>query len=768
MSDGGMFGTWGDEDGDFFELTRPSGDSVDSCSAILPEGGWDQLWHQIGSPGITATAHANGGVTLWATDRQMVRLTNAGPQGRFLIRQDVFGDHRSRVNCARWEHSAASWLVEDGPACVRRRVASAPDDSATLVVTVSLETSGDGGRTPRGWTENWKPEPYPLLVGGLMARRIPPPPDYGMLDAAAWRALYRVSDLSRRTTDLVRRVLARRIQYRPTISHELSAVIWTPRRVITPAAPSRPAWYDEHLPFIVVAGVGEGWDLSGDSLSCELEEGRTECLVVLLLDDLDTVADRVRCAGELAADKSKCRTASRIEPQLPGHSWLERETRWHATYLRGALQSDSFFDRRYVSQGSAYAYIHGLHGAPRDYAIFAAALTYLDPAAAREQLEVIMRMTNESGAIEYAHTGRGMCTSGGIHASPTDLPLFLLWAATEYVWATGDRSWLDCRVPFRRERRARETDSTVLDRILLAWYRLRDNIGTGPNGMVRVGSGDWADPISAMVPDRRAFHRLGESAFNTAFASYVLPRAADLVADTNPAVAGEMAAWAAERADALARTWTGRWFLRGTDGSGGHVGRDHLFLDSNALCLLGRIGTPEQREVLVTEISERCITPSPIGATILDRPHRVRLGMLAPGWDCNGGVWAAVNAFATMGLALHDPALAWELVARQSLHQHAIAYPNVWYGIWSGPDAYNSHHGTRPGETFVQPATPMTEYPIMNANAHAGPLLALMASLGVRTTASGVTVEPAPEPVPQNWSLHTAIGTIGPTGVIRP
>jgi hypothetical protein len=121
-------------------------------------------------------------------------------------------------------------------------------------------------------------------------------------------------------------------------------------------------------------------------------------------------------------------------------------------------------------------------------------------------------------------------------------------------------------------------------------------------------------------------------------------------------------------------------------------------------------------------------------------------------------VWAAVNAFATMGLAAHDAAVAWDLVVRQSLAAHARAYPDVWYGIWSGPDAYNAHFGSRPGETFVQPATPMAEYPVMNANAHAGPLLALLAALGVTAHPDGVRVEPRDAPVPQEWTLHTALG----------
>jgi hypothetical protein len=131
--------------------------------------------------------------------------------------------------------------------------------------------------------------------------------------------------------------------------------------------------------------------------------------------------------------------------------------------------------------------------------------------------------------------------------------------------------------------------------------------------------------------------------------------------------------------------------------------------------------------------------------------------MLAPGWDCNGGVWAAINGLLAWAYALHDPELAWRSLQKQSLAAHARAYPHVWYGIWSGPDSYNAHYAERPGETFVHPATPMTEYPVMNSNAHAGPLLALIKVLGVEATPEGISVTPR---LPEGfgpWRLSTAL-----------
>lgn len=737
-------------------------------SYVLPAtaSGPDDQWHQVGNAALTATAHRDGRIELYATARSMVRLS--GRRSRWGLAGAAPGalDTTWLPGGARWQGSLTG-RGADAPIRFTRTVTAPFDDLPGLRIDVEVT----GLPAPTQWEERWVPEVYPLLVGGLMSRWCPPPPGTAPGDALVWSALYATSALSRRLTDAVRRRLAATMRpgLRPLPS--LGGVTWVPRhavaprRIDPPPMSGRPAWFDRTLPHVVVASLDHDRadevqpDGSGTVRRRIVpdDSGTWRGSFAVALDDspwrLDGHLARLRA---LEPEAERDRWASTI--RLDGlRSDAATEMPWHGAYLLGARQRDDLLGT-YVAQGSAYSFIHGLQGAPRDYAIFSVPLTLLDPAAAREQLRVILRMTTRRGIVQYAHTGRGMTTSGGIHAAPTDLPLFVLWAVTEWILTTGDRSLLDEQVAFWPPH-PRGTTSTVRDRLLLAWQRLRDDIGTGPNGLVRVGSGDWADPISAMVADRRAFHAHGESGFNTGFAAYTLPRAAWLLDDTHPADAEAMRCFARATADALADTWNGRWFLRGFDGRGGGVGDTHLFVDGQVWALIAGIGTGEQRRRLVDEIWERCVEPSPIGATILDRPHPVRFGMLAPGWDCNGGVWAAINALLAWGVSLHDGDRGWRLVERQSLAAHARAYPEVWFGRWSGPDAYNAWFGSRPGETFVQPATPMQEWPVMNANAHAGPLLAAMRALGVEADRDGLCVRPRPGG-PTGWTLHTGLGVL--------
>ena len=100
---------------------------------------------------------------------------------------------------------------------------------------------------------------------------------------------------------------------------------------------------------------------------------------------------------------------------------------------------------------------------------------------------------------------------------------------------------------------------------------------------------------------------------------------------------------------ALADTWTGSWFLRGFDGRGGAIGHDRLFLDANAWCLIARIGSEAQRRTLVRAIAAALRRPLADRPDDPRSPAHVRGGLLPPGWDTNGGVWAAISALTAWG-----------------------------------------------------------------------------------------------------------------------
>jgi hypothetical protein len=121
-----------------------------------------------------------------------------------------------------------------------------------------------------------------------------------------------------------------------------------------------------------------------------------------------------------------------------------------------------------------------------------------------------------------------------------------------------------------------------------------------------------------------------------------------------------------------------------------------------------------------------------------------------------GGVWPSINGTLIWALARVNGKLAWDEWKKNTLAVHAESYPDVWYGIWSGPDTYNSHLSTYPGQTiFVPPELKVksswtggvklfwTDYPVSNMHPHAWPLYDIIKLIGLEFTEEGFILAPS-------------------------
>jgi hypothetical protein len=115
---------------------------------------------------------------------------------------------------------------------------------------------------------------------------------------------------------------------------------------------------------------------------------------------------------------------------------------------------------------------------------------------------------------------------------------------------------------------------------------------------------------------------------------------------------------------------------------------------------------------------------------------------LQPGADTNGGIWAAVNSWTAWLLSAIDPAAGWDFFLHTTMKQRADAYPDIWYGIWSGPDAFNAQCHKCPGLTYNHVVTPMTDFPVMNANYHAGALFDAIKLAGIEPRGNELRIHP--------------------------
>ncbi len=439
---------------------------------------------------------------------------------------------------------------------------------------------------------------------------------------------------------------------------------------------------------------------------------------------------------------------------------LQREMAWHAYNLLSATVYNAFYQAHVVPQGSAYLYLHGADGAPRDQALFAVPLTYLRPDLARETLCLIMRLTHaDTGAMTYAFAGHGHHSDAlGIHAAPSDLDLFFLLALSEYLAATGDMDFLNVEVPFYPPgaRPAPPLGLTVLDHVRVAMKHLVESVGVGEHGLIKIGDGDWSDAIVIETAVRDGLlgvafdnsKERGESVPNTQMALYVLPLAAAIVEGRDPALADRMRGLLPGLRAALAKQWTGHWYTRAVLRDGLDrpvvVGDDFIDLESQPWALIsGYAANMGVEATLIESIKTLLDDPSPIGATLRER----------------GMVWPAVSQLLTWGYTRSRPDLAWRSLTRHTFAAHAETFPNVWINIWSGPDGVYSFNADtdNPGGTWFSPATPMTDFPVMNANPHAMALLGLLRVCGIEPSPFGDGLLIAPTGVPERFVLDTPL-----------
>lgn len=452
-------------------------------------------------------------------------------------------------------------------------------------------------------------------------------------------------------------------------------------------------------------------------------------------------AHRSAQPSSLLADSSAKWRANTLSFRVESAPWVEREIAWNSGYIRSALTYDSFFREHILSQGAGYQYLAGLQGAARDPLQHALPLIFTDPEVVRGILRYTLKEIQPDGSLPYGIVGAGVPMP--CRYRPSDSELWVLWLATEYVLATRDTGFLEERVATYPPTSPTQPAKTVRELLQHCFHHITEDIGTGEHGLQRMLNGDWNDSIvvNRLSPEQVAeVTAHGESVLNAAMAAWVFDdyaRLLDYIHRTDEAAV--VRAKAEAQRQAVRHQWNGRWFRRAWLGKElGWNGEDQLWLEPQPWALLSGCATPEQATTLVRNIDKMSRKPSPIGA-LLQSPADPTMKD-APGTGTNGGIFAAINATLIWALSEQDGVMAWDEWKKNTFAMHADHYPDLWFGIWSGPDAYDSILAKRPGSTAP-------DFPVLNMHAHAWPLYTATKLLGLDFTSKGLRLRPVlPEP----------------------
>jgi hypothetical protein len=511
--------------------------------------------------------------------------------------------------------------------------------------------------------------------------------------------------------------------------------------------PSNPSGLKQSLDSKIESGGGHTGLLLERTLHLAPKESRTIRFLYGYLPEsfaLDAlIAKYEKTEGSVLQDSSRMWKQKGMRFDVPAEPWVKREATWNHYYLRSSQTFDDFFGEHILNQNGFYQYTMGFQGAARDPLQHSLPFLFSDPEIVRSVMRYTLKEVRDDGSLPYGIVGHGVVAPMASD-NASDLPLWLIWTVSEYVLATRDVDFLNEKIPSRFSATTGRTDS--VRNLLERCYRHEVNdVGVGQHGIMRMRVDDWNDGL-IYTWAQKAFKECvetSESVLNSAMAAWVFDEYARLLdyADANSRLAQEVRANADHHREATRAQWNGKWFKRVWLGPKlGWLGNTTLWIEPQPWAILAGVTTDAQTRELVRTMND-LLRRGPLGASQMsDGPDMRSVGGTNVGTLELGAIWPSLNQTLVWALVGVDPAMAWEEWKRNTLACHADAYPDIWYGVWSGNDSYNSPLSKHPGGAANEPFFHGTDFPVLNLHSHACSLYSATKLLGLEFTGEGLNL----------------------------
>ena len=340
--------------------------------------------------------------------------------------------------------------------------------------------------------------------------------------------------------------------------------------------------------------------------------------------------------------------------------------------------------------------------------------------------------------------------------------------------------------------------STVGDSLWDSFLHLRDSIGVGKHGLIRLQTADHNDGILGQFKAQNASHanhsvavKSGESVMNAALAAYALrqyaealtllggqaERVASVVTFADAQRAAAARSWSACPADGSGPPGVSGWLLRAylgdeTMGWRGQCGGKELpgqpaggsmWTETQSWALLGDVTPANRTASLLQAIEAIARKPSPIGALNVPPNAMEDIG------TSYGGVWACGSQALIQALGKSGQSSTFDEFRKNLLGTHAEVYPEIFFGVTSGTDVWNSALSTWPGSTRCEYQSPdgLDGHPahggcnelalgLLNSWQHSVPLWSLGSLVGLEFDAGGMRLVPELPSLP-SFAIATAL-----------
>ena len=401
---------------------------------------------------------------------------------------------------------------------------------------------------------------------------------------------------------------------------------------------------------------------------------------------------------------------------------LRREMRWHAYNLEAMATYSEYYGETKIPQGTIYDYHWGQHASARDNYQHALPLVYYNPKLAKSVLKYMLKRTTPFGEIRLIEMGNGYADNDRYFTSDQQLYFFLL--LSEYLRVTEDYAFLEEMVqPFPAKN---QKEMSVADFAEKCFIFLRDTIGTGEHGLIRLMNSDWNDAVYYIVkvPYNNVFFT-GESHMNSAMALSIfgalipeLGRASETLSCSEKIqrLSQSIALYRQRLLDAFLRDMGERCFPRRMYFNGRAYGDDNMFLEPQGFTLQLDELSEEQKKALYEEMKKRVYTGEKLGAREQEAPE-FEDQHFEKGSRENGGFWWALNGPVIIGVAQFDKAEAQRLLKNMTLQHLSEEFPQYWSSYWSAAD--NLESSLIPEEGLPDQTIDYSAIPVYCAHPHA-------------------------------------------------
>ena len=398
---------------------------------------------------------------------------------------------------------------------------------------------------------------------------------------------------------------------------------------------------------------------------------------------------------------------------------LRRELRWHAYNLEAMATYSEYYNETKIPQGTIYDYHWGQHASARDNFQHALPLVYYNPKLAKSVLRYMLKRTTPFGEIRLIEYGFGYADNDRYFTSDQQLYFFLL--LSEYLRVTKDYDFMNDKVqPYPAKG---QTEMTAAELTEKCFIFLRDTVGTGEHGLVRLLNSDWNDTVYYVekVSYNTIFYT-GESHMNSAMVISIfqtlipqLKKAAECCGRLDR-LCISMELYREKILRAFLADMGDRSFPRRMYFNGKAYGDDNMFLEPQGFALQINELSEDRKHIIFEEMKKRVYSGEKLGAREQQIPEFEDDGY-EKGSRENGGFWWALNGPVIIGVSGFDREEADRLLKNMTLQHLSKEFPQYWSSYWSAAD--NLESSLIPEEGLPDQTIDYASIPVYCAHPHA-------------------------------------------------